>query len=705
MSHAESVVEAASRLFRTRIAREVDLARTEVPAHPCWSQYVDGDMRFADASVEALDTLVTKAMPHEPALQERVFQRMLQSIDAWPHHVTAGILEDAWLQDAAFVAARDAALLGEHFSRRKLGWPGDAAPNDVLRWLVERGDEETRRFARTVLERVERDDWVPVDVTHLATGQKLAPDAPQGDYSIRIDADGYRLIAFALVYLARRDELEDATTALGAARLAWATLRIEDEGALAAFARGALELAGHAPTDDAARDELVASLRAALPHVLDTAGFTGELPATEEEAMATEAGILAWDERFARYLDELGPNGKLVAVRVRENARARLDAYRKSANLGHAGGAVWALWIDSESRPLSLRFGRTLALALWIERVKPRIETAQRKPPSLTRAVTVDVLDLYSRRYVAEDRDGQQALVFPEERGWILVPPIIDGALAGILTRGVGLLTSEIGIDLLEWEVTTAHKRYIAGSSDFRHIAIEGGWSALAHEHLGATGKKMADQVRAIVLAQAHLRFETFGFTGNLLSYAEPRRANHGQRALVTITLGDMLLAGFAHALREEKGATPLTSREGRRLVPILGKAALVGRNRDYAAQRRMIWRFAVALRDHAEELAKEGAVRFTTGAWASLASEAGAPRSGAFLSNVLDAWEKGDDRAPPLIVRSGELVTLHQSRKAALDFLVAGGRLSLRKRVDGKASARTRALGRRPKASKQPQR
>ena len=274
--------------------------------------------------------------------------------------------------------------------------------------------------------------------------------------------------------------------------------------------------------------------------------------------------------------------------------------------------------------------------------------------------------------------------------------PSIFADLTSLLTKGVGLLTSEIGIDLLEWQVTEAHGQYIAGASDFRHLVIDGGWSALAHERLGLSSKRAPEAVRSIVLAQAHLRFESYGVRGNLLTYAEPRKHAPGQRALVTLTLGDMLLAGFTHALREEHGASSLASREGRRLVPILGKAALVGRRNDYAAQRRMVWRLAMTLRDSAEELAREGSVRIPLDRWATLADEAGAPHTGAFLSRVLGAWEQGDDRTPPLIDRKGERVTLHESRKAALEFLVSGGQLSLRKRRDGKAGARGRALGRR---------
>jgi hypothetical protein len=403
-----------------------------------------------------------------------------------------------------------------------------------------------------------------------------------------------------------------------------------------------------------------------------------------------------------------------------EAARAKLNALIGDSDLKHAANALLTKWwtpapgsSSAEVKengdvhaqvtlgPIASEAVTYLARAIWRHEIGPALERARQKPAALVRAVTSDVLDLYSHNYKTEQRGGQQALIFPEERGWVVVPSLFDGALASILERGVGLLTSQTGIDLLEWEVTEAHRQYTetGGASDFRHITIEGGWAALAHEKLGKQTKKAAEEVRAIVLAQAHLQFQAQGYRGNLLSYAEPRKHAPGQRARVTITLGDMLLAGFAHSLREERGATSLASREARRLVPILGKTALVGRRNDYAAQRRMVWRFAMALRDRAEELAERGHVAMPLDTWATLADEAGAPRSGDFIPQVLQAWKKGDERAgvEPLIVQvKGERngYTLHESRKAALDFIVEGGRRTTKKRAEGKASARKRAEG-----------
>jgi hypothetical protein len=98
--------------------------------------------------------------------------------------------------------------------------------------------------------------------------------------------------------------------------------------------------------------------------------------------------------------------------------------------------------------------------------------------------------------------------------------------------------------------------------------------------------------------------------------------------------------------------------------------------------------------RDHAEELAEHGHVALPLEKWATLADEAGAPRSGDFLGRVQTAWETGDQKTatPPLIVRvKGERdrYTLHESRKAALDFIVEGGRRTTKKRAEEETNDR----------------
>jgi hypothetical protein len=321
-------------------------------------------------------------------------------------------------------------------------------------------------------------------------------------------------------------------------------------------------------------------------------------------------------------------------------------------------------------------------------------EEARHAPaPAITRAVSVNVLDLYSRKYeIHTTEDKQQKLVFPQQSGWVVVPCLSSDALHSILQRGVKGLSSKTGIDTLEWQVEEAHRQHTEGKHDFRNIRIEGGWSELAHGRLGLKDKEAPARVREIVHAQAHLQFQVMGrIQGNLLTYTEPTVEAPGRRSLVTLTLGDMLLSGFVFALREELGEKSLSAREAQQLVPILGKAALIGRPKDHGAQRRMVWRLAILLRDHADELAERGHVHLPLETWAAMAAEAGAPRSGDFLPRVRRAWEEGDSRTPPLIARvkgPADRFTLDPSRRSALEFLVQGGQRTLSRRAEGKRSA-----------------
>lgn len=438
--------------------------------------------------------------------------------------------------------------------------------------------------------------------------------------------------------------------------------------------------------------------------------------------------MLRPDAKLATFIEGIGQAGKIIAERIRTKAKERwlsfsakceeikqptfdeevrhpldpeLLALPKLLPSNCDYSVLWGMWlcIDNAESP---NWARALLEAVWVDSVRPLLQKTH-QPVSITRAVAIDVLDLYSQRYDKETKNGQQVLVFPGQRGWVLVPSILDGTLGTILKHGVDMLTSEVGLDLLEWEITEAHQQYMRDpNSDFRHIAVDGGWHAIAHDKLGLSKKESPQIVRAITLAQAHLRFESYGIRGNLLSYAEPRSNAPGRRSLVTITLGDMLLYGFAHALREAHGSTSLASREGRRLVPLLGKAPLIGRRNDFAAQRRMVWRFAVALRDRATELAKNNCVVLPIDDWTRIASEANAPRSGGFLLRVIKAWATGSDNVPPLIeCIEKDTYTLHKSRKDALNFIVAGGQTSILKSNEGKSSAKARSSRKKPKETK----
>ena len=376
------------------------------------------------------------------------------------------------------------------------------------------------------------------------------------------------------------------------------------------------------------------------------------------------------NELLAEALSTLGERGSSRAKQLRESQ----EESRKSTNIYEP----WWPWVQMVSSkglpgPPALRW---LCETVWYDVVRPKLERARKNPAAMVRVVTSQALGLLAHPPPLPRSEGQQSILFPQDSGWSLAPSI-DTELLDAVLKGTGDLSSEVAIDLFEWLITAAHKQYVDATGDFRNLVIEGGWSELARL-LGATRSGSAEKVRDLALAFAHLRYDLRGWRGNLLTYAETKAAP-GRKACVKLTLGEMLVHGFTFTLKEASGSVGLQAREDRQLVPILGKAAVVGSPASYGAQRRMTWGLATLLRSRAVELAREGGVILSPHDWADLANNAGAPRSATLLGKVQAAWEEGDDKKaiPPLIERNGSRVTLHESRRPALDFIKQAGETS----------------------------
>lgn len=400
------------------------------------------------------------------------------------------------------------------------------------------------------------------------------------------------------------------------------------------------------------------------------------------EGLAEQPFVL--NELLAKVLETLGSEGEKLA----QSLRKRESSFRKAEN----PYAPWTPWIRMVSEtglpgPPAVRW---LFQAIWYDIVRPKIEQVRKNPAALARVVASETMGMLAFQ-VPRFQGRQQAMVFPQDSGWSLAPSI-DTEFSAAVLRGTGDLSSEVAIDLFEWLITTAHRQHANEKGDFRNLLVEGGWSELARL-LGATRSGSADKVRSLVLAFAHLRYDLRGWRGNLLTYAETKAAP-GRKACVSLTLGDMLLQGFTFTLKEASGSVAQLAREDRQLVPILGKAAVVGSPTSYGAQRRMTWALATVLRSRAVELARDGGVNLSPHDWADLACKAGAPRSATLLGKVQTAWEEGDESKaiPPLIVKSGSMVTLHESRKPALDFIKQAGERSQRQSDRGKKAVQVRS-------------
>ncbi len=396
-----------------------------------------------------------------------------------------------------------------------------------------------------------------------------------------------------------------------------------------------------------------------------------------------EDGILAWDARLARYVARIGKEGPKLAAKIYTNARERMQAYEANP---HATRELWRLWLVSDETPVPL-FAINLARVLWREVVGPFLH----KQPALAYPVHVDVTRVHSRMFRTEERNGQRVLSL--DHGVSLAPSVEMDALDGLLGRGIDLLGSVTAHKALRWEVIEGHTRVMRGESDPRRIDIPGGWSALA-ETLDLSGRKGAESLRAIVYAQAHIRFKLpNGKNGNLLAYEETpavgRRQGH-----VTLVLGDTLLPDYVFFLRDQLGDASRSAREAQRLVPMVELPPFVGRPNEHGQQATLSMVVVRDMRERARELVTNGGVLLDLNHFAELARIAGLPTS--LLVNVLDRWTRDGDDAPAFLKRTErDRYTLGDAHAASRAFLEEAGRRELEAAESGRRSVAARAKGR----------
>jgi hypothetical protein len=290
--------------------------------------------------------------------------------------------------------------------------------------------------------------------------------------------------------------------------------------------------------------------------------------------------------------------------------------------------------------------------------------------PALTVAMLDTLRPLQQRGLTLADAGEGHVIV--TRNGEVLpgidVPPIgLDADLVACIGRGVGRLSGVVGHRVLHWEVTTAHSQRVAGADDFRRLAVDGAWSALA-EMLGVPSQ--AAEVREVVLAQAHLRFRfPHGSQGNLLSYDEPIAEARNRRALLVLVLGETLLHGYSAKLPE--GTVGHRHRRNRWLVPLLPNLPrLDALPPAYMAEGvQLHWLFLRFLAGAARTLATRHAVPMTAADWHRLAAEAGLP--GAYLPRLLASWQDAGLGAAFLAQPEPDLWTLGPEHASAVAMIV----------------------------------
>lgn len=485
--------------------------------------------------------------------------------------------------------------------------------------------------------------------------------------------------------------LEQKGSALAASQRSWLKMQWatslapeakEDRSRIAAdvirASRDDAELAS-----DAAAEELADLIRS---HAAELGDRLGNAPTSEAAAMARANGILFADAALADYLETVGEGGKELARQVREKAAERS---RKQDAGEIAPKGLWHLWLDEP------RFARTLAKALWHDRVVPKLRRQRAKPAALVHAVYEPAAHLFSRVRREEERNGQRSLILPGDT----VARIASSAAAIgsetinalMVDRGLKLFGSVTAHRVLRWQIYRAHQQALEGNPDPRVIRVDGGYAALTHDELGIKSKAEEGKVRDIIEAMHATELPmppNNAYTRLLIRTAYPAQGRRPGR--LELVLGTMLLPDYVQELQQVMGHS-LQARSALRLVPVLPLPPFVGREREYGPQATLSMLLVAHIRAAGRELVEHGGAKLDTETLSRLAAASGLPTP--IVPMLIDRWTQDGDDGPALLKRvDKDRFTLGDAHKAARDFIEEGCKREHAGSIGGKRSAAKRA-------------
>jgi hypothetical protein len=444
---------------------------------------------------------------------------------------------------------------------------------------------------------------------------------------------------------------------------------------------------------------LLKPLTSFAEHITQAIGPGGNEGHTYQAEVPEHEGVFLWEEHLARTIEGIQCAGEAcreLAAQLRKLSSDRFARYRAGEALSLD---LFVNFLPSRERVGAPRFVVALAKALWRDVVLPGLK--RRNPPALAMIVHEPVAALFSRVRREEERNGQRALALHGLTDDLLVRVSAvdaDTLNAVFVDRGLELFGTITAHRLLRWQITTGHRQAIEGHADPRVLSIKGGYSTLAHDpaFLGLSGKKAADEVRAIIEAEHACEIPlppTGDYSRLLIRRFIPAQ---GQRkAHLELVLGTALLPNYVHELKEAMGQSRERSR-ALRLVPILDLPPLAGQRRnEHGPQATFSMLLVAYLRDHAQELVAEGGVRIDTQAMTTLARRAGLSPS--LVPTVIDRWiQDGDDAPAFLKLVDADRYTLADRFTLERHFIETGGQRELDGSSNGKSSAEKRAATRR---------
>ena len=418
---------------------------------------------------------------------------------------------------------------------------------------------------------------------------------------------------------------------------------------------------------------------------LETLGHVGQLKRsspvfTTPPKQGEENAPDAWRDAFANFIGKTGKAGAERAAEVRK-----------------AGS--WRLWCDpSEAQPFG--FVEVAMRAIWLDVVKPRIERERGFVPgtALALASTLSMVQRPGIQYRREHhpREGQLDMLFNQlDRGgervatlsndYTLTSAGVSMATIDTLQRGVALLSTVEAYKLKHYLARKALAQHL--SSDRDPLIITGGFEGLARE-LGMTPK--ADNIarlRDIVDIFQRIRSDWKGIEiRGLLTYvyAKAKGQKHSE---LRITIGEPFKPTFVHWLEKRLGSASPTAVEARMMVPDLSPPYF-GRPNEWAKQEHVSLDLSIYLRQHADQIAKHGAVQIPRMEWERMADRAEYARRyiGRTVETFQEEWTKSG-----FLRRDGNLFSLGPENEAATRFLIDAGTLTIKGRLGGQHTSKAR--------------
>lgn len=364
---------------------------------------------------------------------------------------------------------------------------------------------------------------------------------------------------------------------------------------------------------------------------------------------------------FIELLEAIGETGKQVAKDIGGKSPWDDDNPAK----GLANRPLWAT---------------ALGFALWYDRVRPEIEAETKKPPGVVFVVHEQAIKLLGRVRLAEEKNGQRALHFSDDEIVTVDASLIDEALRGRVERGFKLFGTTTSHRVFRHLVISGHRQTLQFVGDPRVLNIDGGYAALAHDHLGLKGTKCEGEVRDIVEAM-HVYEIPIGKERERVLIRKHTRGAGRKAARLEIILGFPLLPNYVQEL-QRVFEHRLEERLAKRIVPILDCPPTVGRERDHGAQFTFQMAIVQKMRQEGENLIRLGGARLDEATLEQLATMAGLPLP--LIGKVLDRWTQDGDDGPAQLQRvSGEknVYRLGASNEHVWNFMVSGAK----KEADGR--------------------